>query len=318
MTTSGSYSFFVTRDDIVREALLNNKKIDGYDPIDPVIMVDMVRKLNLICKQWMGKTDFAPGLKVWTRKRGHLFLRAFTGQYAVGPTAVGWASSYVQTTTTAAAPAGAGALVLASTTGVTVGANIGVELDTGDLFWSTVSLINAGVAYLNTNLPSSSAANQVVYSYTATPQQPLSIEAAVLRDINLNDNPLSILQSRDYDWLPSKMAPTNVSDPGAVYYENQLGSSYVYVDVAGCADMTKHIVLTYMEPVQDFVNSTDLPYYPQEWYRPLCWALTKESGPMFNATWTPVMSENFTASLAIAQKKDAEIETRYFQSGDYS
>jgi hypothetical protein len=143
----------------------------------------------------------------------------------------------------------------------------------------------------------------------------LSIEAAVLRDIDLNDTPMNIMQARDYDLLPSKVAPTNISDPGAIYYENQLGFSYLYTDVAGAQDVTKHLVLTYMEPVQDFVNSTDLPYYPQEWYRPLCWELAREGASMFNAAWLPVQEAIRKESLMIAQKKDAEIETRYFQPG---
>ena len=315
MTTSGTYSFFVTRDDIVREALVNAQAIDGVDPIDPILMSDMVRKLNLLCKQWMGKADFAPGLKVWTRKRGHLFLRAFTGQYSVGPTSVGWAASYVQTAAAAASPAGATGLVLNSTTGINVGDHIAVELDTGDLFWSTVTLIASPVAYLSSALPSSSALNQVVFAYTSTPQQPLLIETALLRDNQQSDTPLNIMQSRDYDFLPNKVSPNNYGDPTAIYYENQLGTSNLYTDVSGSADVSKHVVLTYMEPVQDFVNGTDVPYYPQEWYRPLCWGLTKEACPMLNATWTPAMAENYRDSLSIAQKKDPEVETRYYQPG---
>lgn len=315
MTTSGSYSFFVTRDDIVREALLNIKKIDGIDPIEDVIMNDCVRKLNLICKTWMGRGDFATGLKVWTRRRGHLFLHAFTGQYTVGPAAVGWATNYVGTTATGAVAALGTALPVASVTGVSTGDHVGVELDTGDLFWSTVSTIGSLTLNLATGVPSSLSGGAQVFTYTTTPQQPLLIETALLRDAQMNDTPLNIMQSRDYDFLPSKVSPTNYGDPTAIYYENQLGYSYLYTDIAGSNDVSKHIVLTYMEPVQDFINTTDTPYYPQEWYRALCWELSKECSPMFNATWTPTMEELRTSSLAIAQRKDPEIETRFFNCG---
>ena len=315
MATSGSYSFFVTRDDIVREALLNTLAIDGVDPIEPILLNDMVRKLNLICKQWMGRADFAPGLKVWTRKRGHLFLHAFTGQYTLSSTAIGWAANPLQTTTTAVSPSGAGALVLASVTGLSVNDNIAVELDTGDLFWSTISLISSNVVYLNTTLSSSSASGNVVWSYNQTPQQPLLIEAAVLRDNQNSDTPMTIMQSKDYDFLPNKVSSNNQGDPTSIYYENQLGYSYLYTDVSGASDVSKHLVLTFMEPVQDFINSTDVPYYPQEWYRPLCWELTKEACPMLNATWTAVMESNRTESLAIARRKDPEIVMMYFQAG---
>ncbi len=315
MATSGTYSFYVTRDDIVREALLNINKIDGIDPIEAVIMNDCVRKLNLLVKQWMGKTDFAPGLKVWTRKRGHLFLHAFTGQYSVGPTAVGWADSYVQTYHTTALAAAATSVPVTSSTGISIGDKIGIELDTGDLYWDIVSAVGSNVVTLTTGMPSTSAQNNVVFTYTSTPQQPLNIEAAILRDLQLNDTPLNIMQARDYDFLPNKVSPSNYGDPTAVYYENQLGNSYLYTDIAGSNDVSKHIVLTYMQPVQDFVNGTDVPYYPQEWYRPLCWGLAKECAPMFNSTWGNTHEANYKESLAIAKEKDPEIETRYFAPG---
>lgn len=315
MSTSGSYSFYVTRDDIVREALLNIGKIDGIDPIEAVIMNDVNRKLNLLVKQWQGRSDFAPGLKVWTRKRGHLFLRAFTGQYTVGPTAVGWATDYTQTYSTANVVALDTALPVVSLSGITVGDHVAVELDTGDLFWSTVSSFGTLTINLSTPVPSSSATGNIVFAYTSTPQQPLNIESALLRDNQFNDTPLNIMQSKDYDFLPNKVSPTNYGDPTAIYFENQLGYSYIYTDVAGSNDVSKHIVATYMEPVQDFVNSTDTPYYPQEWYRPLCWGLARECAPMFSAQWGQIHEANYTDSLLIARRKDPEFSTMYFAPG---
>lgn len=316
MATSDSYSFYVTRDDIVREALLNIKKIDGIDPIETVVMSDCVRKLNLLVKQWMGRTDFAPGLKVWTRKRGHLFLTSRTGRYTVGPTAIGWATDYSQANTSAATASGSYTLYLSSFAGVTVGANIGIQLDTGDLFWTTVDTVEPTYVTLTTPTTSSAALGNVVFTYTSTPQQPLNIETANLRDFQYSDTPLNIMQSKDYDFLPNKVNPTNIGDPTAVYYENQLGYSYLYTDIAGSNDVSKHIALTYMEPVQDFVNGTDTPYYPQEWYRPLCWGLSKECAPMFNAPWGPLEESNLKDSLAIAKMKDPEVVTTYFQPGN--
>ena len=316
MSTSGTYSFFVTRDDIVREALLNIKKIDGIDPIDSNTMSDCVRKLNLLCKQWMGKADFAPGLKVWTRKRGHMFLHAFTGTYPLSPTYAGWADSYVQTLSTAAIAANGTALHVASLAGMSVGDKVGLELDTGDLYWTTIASFGTLTINLTAGVPSSSIGGNVVFTYTTTPQQPLLIESAYLRDINANDTPLNILQSKDWDFLSNKQSPNNYGDPTAVYYENQLTYGNIYTDVAGSNDVSKHIILTYMQPVQDIVNNTDTPYYPQEWYRPLCWGLSKECAPMFNAKWTDVHEANYVDSLSIARRKDGEISTMYFQAGN--
>jgi hypothetical protein len=316
MATSGSYSFSVTRDDIVREALLNIKKIDGIDPIDPTIMKDCVRKLNLLVKQWMGRADFAPGLKVWTRKHGHLFLHAFTGQYPVGPTYIGWADSYSQTATAAAVGAGATTLLVTSGVGLLAGQYIGIALDTGDLFWTTIASVLGTTVTLALPMPSSSQPNNIVFTYTTIPQAPLLVETASLRDSNANDTPLNIMQSRDYDFLPNKVSPNNYGDPTGIYVEDQLGHVNIYTDVSGSNDVSKHIAITFMEPVQDIINPTDEPYYPQEWFRPLCWGLSRECAPMFNAKWGPLHEENYKDSLAIARQKGPEIETRYYQPGN--
>lgn len=316
MATSGTYSFYVTRDDIVREALLNIKKIDGIDPIPPELMNDCVRKLNLLIKQWQGRADFAPGLKVWTRKTGHLFLHSNTGEYPISTTLQGWATNYVQQFITSALSVGVTVVPVASTSGMTVGDKVGIELDMGDLFWTTVASLDATNVTLASSIPSTSVSGNILFTYTSTPQVPLVLETATLRDMNYNDTPLSIMQRRDYDFLPNKVNPTNLGDPTAILYETNLGYGTLYTDIAGSNDVSKHIVLTFMEAVQDIVNNTDVPYYPQEWYRPLCWGLAKECAPMCNAAWTPTMESNYTDSLGIAKHKDPEVETRYFQCGE--
>jgi hypothetical protein len=316
MATSGVYGFYVTRDDIVREALLNLKKIDGIDPIEPTLMADCVRKLNLLVKQWQGRADFAPGLKVWTRKTGHLFLNTTPGAYMLSHTTTGWAYDPLQTTTTAPLAAAATGVQVSSITGMTIGDKVGVQLDTGALFWTTIASFGTLTINLSSGLPSSSATGNVVFTYTSTPQFPLVIESATLRDVNYADTPLNIMQRRDYDFLPNKADPTNVGDPTAILYETNLGYGNLVVDVGACTDTSKRIVLTFMESVQDIVNNTDVPYYPQEWYRPLCWALAKECAPMLNAKWGPECESNYTDSLGIAKHKDPEVETRYFQCGE--
>ena len=317
MTTSGSYGFSINRDQIVRKALLDLKKIDGIDPIDPTVMSDCVFNLNLLVKQWQGRADFAPGLKVWTRKTGHLFLRAFTGQYNINSALAGWTNDdYDQTYTTTATAAAGTAVYVQSLSGVVVGDKVGIALDTGDLFWSTVDSLGTLIINLSTPLPSSSAAGNIVFSYTNTPIQPLLVETATLRDQYYTDTPLNLLQRRDYDFLPNKVSPNNYGDPTAILYENGLTTGNLFTDIAGSNDVSKHIVLTYMETIQDFVNNTDTPYYPQEWYLPLCWGLAKQCAPMFNAKWTPEMESNYNDALGIAKHKDPEIETRYFQCGE--
>ena len=145
---------------------------------------------------------------------------------------------------------------------------------------------------------------------------PLRIEAAVLRDNTLSDTPLRIMQQTDYDYLPSKASPTNISDPTAIYYESGLTNGTLYTDCAACVDTSKFIVLTYLETVQDVNTPTDNFEYPQEWYLPLALGLSKQIAPMFSATWSSLQETNLATALAIAQHKDAEITTLFFQPGE--
>lgn len=318
MATSGSYSFGVSRDDIVRQALLNIGKIDRYDIVDGYLMQDCVLVLNMLVKQMMGTADFAQGLKVWTRKRGHRFLSNSTGRYSLGPNATGWTNSYTSTTLSATTSSGS-SITVSSITGMAVGYHIGVELDSGDLQWFTIVSIGgySNSVVLSSSVSSSASAGNPVYVYQTTAQIPLLIESAVLRDEDSSDNPLRILRTtQDYDYLPSKAQTTNQQDPTAIYFETQLGDAYIYIDAGAAADVRKHIVLTYQEPVQDFVNPTDTPYYPPEYYLALCWGLSKLICPQMNRVWTPHMEEILSSAMAVAKHKDPELTSLYFQPGE--
>ena len=193
MATSGTYSFGVTKYEIVRQAMLNIGKLDPMETPTANEMQDCSFVLNMLCKQWMGKTDFAPGLKVWTRKRGHLLLSNTTGSYTIGPTAQGWTNSLNTTTTTAAASAGASAVVVDSIAGITAADTAAVYLDSGALFYATINSIAGTTLNLSGVLPSAAASGNQVFTYTTAAQNPKDIETAILRDVNNTDSPLNIM-----------------------------------------------------------------------------------------------------------------------------
>jgi hypothetical protein len=319
MSTSGVYNFAVARDDIIRQALLNIGKVDADSALNSRDVADCSLTLNMMCKQWMGKSDFAPGLKVFTRKRGHCFLSVITGQYSLGPTATGWTNTYAWTNATTGTSIGTSTLNLTSAVGFVAGYNIGIQQTDGSLFWTTIVTQVGLVTTLTASLPVGAAAGAYVYAYQTAAQAPLNIEAAVLRDQNLVDYPLNVLRSvQDYDILANKAQMSFQQDPTVVWLETGFGgasSATLFTDAGSASDVTKHIVLTYMEPVQDFVNPTDNPYYPQEWYLALCWGLSKNICPQYNRIWTELMQSNLTDAMAVARHKDSENTSLYFQPG---
>jgi len=316
MATSGVYTFTVSQNDIVREAMLNIGKLGEAENPSAQEFTDVGRKLNMLCKQWMAKQDFAPGLKMWKRRHGDLFLSNSTGQYNLGPTGDNWTNqSYLQFTT-------ANAVALATTINVpnaniNVNDYIGIVLDSGVLFWTTcLTKIGSTGITIATGIPSSAASGSEVFNYTTKAQRPEIIETVVLRDNTYSDIPMKNFTLQDYDMLSYKVQPGSQSDPSYYYYEAQLTNGVLYIDVPGAADTSKHFHISYMEPVQDFVNPTDNPDYPQRWYLALSWGLTKQIAPMFNLPFTKDMQDNLTDALAIAREPDSDVNNIFFMPGN--
>src|ERR1019366_5406644 len=114
-----------------------------------------------------------------------------------------WTNTYVQTTTTGLISAGASSFTVASASGMTVGDHIGVDQDAGTLYWSTILTIVGTTITIAGVVVSQASSGAMIYGYTTTAQQPLVVEAAVLRDSTGNDTPLKMMTSLDYDLLPA-------------------------------------------------------------------------------------------------------------------
>jgi hypothetical protein len=330
MTTSGTFSFTVNTADIVREMMLNVGAIGEAEVPTAQEYTDCVRKLNMMAKQWMGKQDFAPGLKMWTRQRGDLFLSYTKYQYALGPAGDNWAggitaipgANYGTDQLIANAVTNATTLNfgIGSTSNYTAGDFIVIQLNSGDIFSTTIVSVNAGAGtiLIAAGLPSAANTNNYVWNYTTKAQRPLNVLTCVLRDIYSNDTSLNPLTLEDYEALPTKTMPNNQSDPAAYYYESQIGTSTTgagqfYIDVGGAQDVTKHLHMVFLRPVMDLNNPGDNPEYPQQWYRALCWGGSREICGMFDAVWTEDMQQNYLEAVAMAREGDSDTTTFYFQ-----
>lgn len=313
MTTSGIVTFSVTRDQIIKQAMLNNGALGEGEVPTYQETVDMAFLLNLIVKQWSGKADFAKGLKMFSRKRADLFLYNNQAQYSLGPSGDKWATSFTSSTTTAAAALNASAIVVASATGFAANQNVGVVMTNGNMFWTTILSVVGSTINLNANLTAAVASGALVYTYTTANQarRPLEIVTAVLRDQYNNDVPLDFINIQEYEVLPSKVNSTAQGDPTELYYEAQLTNGQLYLDVFP-QDVTKHIHMVYLSPAEDFNVATDTPDYSQVWYLPLVWELSMQSAPMFEMPITPEMKTMAAQSLMIAQSENPETSALYF------
>ena len=316
-TTSGTYNFTVVRDTIITAAMQIIGKIGEAEVPTPSETNDCAVLLNMMVKQWMGKQDFANGLKMWSRARAELFMSSTQYQYALGPTGDNWTASYVQTQTTAASAQTATLLTVTSTTGMSLNDYIVIQLSTGDIQSTTInSLSPTSIGIPTPGLSASVATGAYVWTYTTKSQRPLNIVTALLRDTNNSDTPLNFMTLEEYEFLPTKTQPANQSLPAAIYYESALPNGLLFIDCGGIQDVTYHMHVVYLRPIQDFDNPGDAVDYPQQWYLALTYGLAKLIAPMFNAPWTKEMEDNYATAIAMAREADPDRTALYFQPND--
>jgi len=311
MATSGTTSYSVSEIDILTDAFEDAGIYGAGETLGPEDVSLARRKLNLIVKQWVSQIDFAPGLKMWARRRVYLFLQKNQIQYALGPTGDHASESYVTTTTTATASLGGSTLTLASVSGLSSGMFIGVVLSTGFIQWTTISGSPVGsVVTLAATLTASVLSGARVFSYTSKPRRPYDIATAVLRDTSGNDNPMDPnLILEDYESIASK---SNPGTPYYLYFEAQRTNAQIYLDCSP-SDVTQVIRMVYRSYVEDSTATTDDIDFPSEWYRPLAAQLAIDLCPAFRKPVTQEMKLKRDEALQIAQNAHPATSTAQYE-----
>lgn len=343
MATSGIATFTISTYQVINLAVKCLGKLGINDNLEPEEYNDALMLLNLMVKQWMVKSDSSNGIKMWQRIQGFLFLSTATGQYALGSQAgTGlsyFTNNFLMTTSGGSNNSGATTINVASTNnclqnmqpdivsqyGVMVpNQYIGIELDNGSLFWTTIiSAPTSTTVVLDAGIPSScNSIGNIVYTFTTIARPPQIIEVANLRDAQGNDTLMTPLSKEEWAMLPSKQAPNYSGDPIAYYYEPHLvgnsgqGVGYLNTDVASAQDVSKYIVLNYVREFDDFVNPGDEPDFPKEFGLPLVLGLAKILAPFYNVVWTDSMEKNTITSFMYAKNAQPKTAVLGFAPGN--
>ena len=323
MTTSGSIDFSMTRDQIITIAL---QSLGVMSPTDTTASTSFTNHstmmslfLNMAVKQW-GTSDFAPGIKMWSRKRGYLFLQTGEAIYTLGPTTTAtgatnkWASSYVRTTLNAAHVAGNTALTVSSITGIANMDRLGIELDSGAIQWTTVNGTPTGTTVTAAvGLTGDAASGKALFAYTPANQgrRPLDIVAAYRRDPSVpTDVQMGSLLWEQYESVPNK---ETTGTPNYYYYEATLTDGTIYLD-RETEDVDRLIRISYRSPIEDFDAASDTPDMDQVWYLPLAFQTAYLGAiPFGMAARLQMIKAQRDESLAIARNAFPETSRAFYQ-----
>jgi hypothetical protein len=164
VTTSASYDFSVTRDDIIQDAYEELGVLEEGETPTADQVTSASRKLNMLVKTW-GKRYSLHLLQDVV-----LFQALSQQSYLLGNAATdaNWCSidDYAQTTLSADAAAGASSVSLTSATGFATGDKIGIVLDSGAIQWTTATM-SGTTATLGAVTTGAATSGNVVFGYTS-------------------------------------------------------------------------------------------------------------------------------------------------------
>lgn len=281
MTTSGSYDFSITRDDLIKDAMQEIGALEPGEAPTAEDTTDVARKLNMMAKSWVVK-----GYHLWCIQDAVLFQVLGAQSYSLGNGASDseWcaANDYAQTTLAVAAVAGAGTITVASDDDIANADRIGIVLDSGAIQWTTVNgAPAANVVTLAAVLTGNAAIGAVVFSYTTRLVRPLRFIPYTThrRDISGQDTPIELIGKPGYELLTDK---TQRGKTIQMCYLPALVSgvlrTWPTADLA-----TDTIRFGYERPIQDFDLTTDEPDFPIEASKALYLNLAADICGMFGA-----------------------------------
>lgn len=275
MATSGTNTFNQTRDQIITDSLV---LLGVYGQEDTVSTNDLnfcSNILNKMVKAWEGQ-----GIHLWTSEEATLFFTLGQQKYSLSSSSTDICGDYTIYTTLNTTVSGSSLTLqpvnpssnFANIVGqITVGDNIGIKLDSGVLFWTTVATTSPTTSSvtLTNGLSGQASAGNNVFSFTNRTNLPLHIPAMRYRTASGYERPIEVMGRTQYMQIPNK---DNPGPANQWYYAPKVSSAWLYLwpvadDVGSC------VTFSYVRKIQDFDSSGDNPDLPQEWLESITYNL---------------------------------------------
>lgn len=326
MATSGSWDYGLTAAQVIAAALENIGVIAPGGTVASADSALALIRLNLIAKQYQGRSDGAPGMKIHTRQRVTLMLAKGQQTYSIGPASTDARASTALGRTTLSAAEAASQTTLSITsntdtttypgTTITMTASdiVGIELDDGTIQWTTISGTPSTTMDIANALTGAAASGNYVWWFTSRAQRFPIIESAVLRNSSYNDTALEIFTDvREYELgVVDKYAD---GAPTAILVEPLRIATRITLN-SQPTDVTDQIVLTVLYPAEDYDATTNDVAFPQEAMRFLVWELAWDLHTAYGVQWTAAMRALRDEARAMYLNLNVENTTLYFQPGE--
>lgn len=253
--------------------------------------------LNTILKAFQ-----VSGMPLWAIKEGAAFPIHDVSTITLGPSGGHAATTWVETTLTAASAASDTTLTVDSITGISASDQIGIELDNGNIDWTTVNGAPSGsTVTITTGVTTAAASGAHVYTYTTKTVRPLKIVQASWFDYEDDlDTPITII-TRD-EWLRLSDKTVEGAKVNQIYYNPLMdrGVLHFYPRFQNGNGVIKYY---FQRPFEDMDASGDSLDFPQEWESAIVWELAACLAPEHGV---PARKAKMIQDKAIYEKTKVE------------
>ena len=294
MATSGSTDFSVSRDVLIKDSLIDLGAIAVEDTPSSAIVSHASRLVNMMLKAWV-----ADGLHLWKIRPFTILIENAKQYYDLSSSGDNAAFTMNDTTIRVAGVTSDTAIEVTTTTGMTAGDYIGIELDDDTLHETTIaSVTDSNTVVITTGIASATAASNRVYWYTTKIPRPVAIENINVVDSDDNSKSVSQISREEYYGLTNR---TTAGEIVQAYFDPRLTSTRLYVyNVPNTVNKTIECIGYFpLEDMDSAANDFDIP---QEWYLAVKTNLAVLLGPSYGAR-----TEQMRALKAIAMEEKERV-----------
>jgi len=295
--------------EVIRNALRDSGIVAVERPITSNHFTLAQSKGNDVLAAWQGLN-----IHLWSETEALLPLVSGQNEYTLGVGGDHCFTDYVYATASSAILSGAVVIPCSTTTGMTIGDNIGIKLSTNVRQWATISSISAGVSVtIGTPLSASVESGASIYTYTNKIDRPVRILQARGAPNNTGDEKELRMETREGYYRIVKKSDSS-SDVNSWYYSPQLtiGKLSIWQTPNNCDQIMR---FTFVKPQYVNQDQTETVLIPAEWLLAFKWAVAYQLGITYNIDPNRLtfISNAARDALNTALSNDEEYDSFNFQ-----